>query len=150
MTLSVSPKEKQASLLADSSKILAGGGMGLFVLPPDVNLVVERGEGSHVWDVSGREYIDYHLGSGPILLGHANPAVINAVRDQLGKGTTYYFLNEPEIKLARRIVDAVPCAEVVHFSGSGTEAHVLRAPGRARLHGSHEDPEVRGRVARHA
>ena len=81
-----SPLEKQNALLADSSKLLAGGGTGLFVLPPDVNLVVERGEGSHVWDISGREYIDYHLGSGPVLLGHANPAVINAVREQLGKG----------------------------------------------------------------
>ncbi len=122
MTLSTTPKEKQASLLADSSNVLAGGGMGLFVLPPDVNLVVARGEGSHLWDVSGREFIDYHLGSGPVLLGHANPAITEAVRNQLGKGTTYYFLNEPEIELARRIVDAVPCAELVHFSGSGTEA----------------------------
>ena len=43
-------------------------------LPPELNLVVARGEGSRVWDVAGREYIDYHLSSGPALLGHAHPA----------------------------------------------------------------------------
>jgi glutamate-1-semialdehyde 2,1-aminomutase len=75
-----------------------------------------------VWDVAGREYIDYHLSSGPALLGHGHPAVTDAVATQLPKGTTFFFLNEPEIQLARRLVDAIPCAEVVHYTGSGTEA----------------------------
>ena len=113
---------QQAQLLADAGRYLAGGGLGLFVLPPELNLVVARAEGSHLWDVAGREYIDYHLGSGPGLLGHAHPAVTAAVSAQLPKGTTYYFLNEPEIELARRMVEAIPCADVVHFVGSGTEA----------------------------
>ncbi len=75
-----------------------------------------------MWDVAGREYIDYHLGSGPALLGHAHPAVTAAVAAQLPKGTTYYFLNEPEIVLAQKLVDAIPCADAVHYVGSGTEA----------------------------
>jgi glutamate-1-semialdehyde 2,1-aminomutase len=114
--------ERQAQLLATAGRDLAGGGLGLFVLPPELNLVVARGEGSHVWDVAGREYIDYHLGSGPALLGHAHPAVTAAVSAQLPKGTTYYFLNEPEIVLAQRLVEAIPCADAVHYVGSGTEA----------------------------
>ena len=69
------PAEQQAQLLAAAGRYLAGGGLGLFVLPPELNLVVARAEGAHVWDVAGREYIDYHLGSGPGLLGHAHPAV---------------------------------------------------------------------------
>lgn len=113
---------RQAELLALAGKYLAGGGTGLFLLPPELNLVVARGEGSRVWDVSGREYIDYHLSSGPVLLGHAHPAVTRAVEAQLPLGTTYFFLNEPEIRLAQRIVEAVPCADVVHYTGSGTEA----------------------------
>jgi len=113
---------RQAELLALAGKYLAGGGTGLFVLPPELNLVVERGQGSRVWDVAGREYLDYHLSSGPALLGHAHPAVTRAVAAQLPKGTTYFFLNEPEIRLAERLVDAVPCGEVVHYTGSGTEA----------------------------
>ena len=92
------PLQRQASLLTDAGKYLAGGGTGLFVLPPDLNLIVERGQGSRIWDVAGREYIDYHLSSGPALLGHAHPAIVEAVQARLGKGTTYYFLNEPEIR----------------------------------------------------
>jgi glutamate-1-semialdehyde 2,1-aminomutase len=113
---------KQVELLDQASRYLAGGGTGLFVLPPELNLVVARGAGSHLWDVSGREYIDYHLSSGPALLGHAHPAITEAVAAQLPKGTTYFFLNEPAIRLAKRLVDAVPCGEVVHYTGSGTEA----------------------------
>jgi glutamate-1-semialdehyde 2,1-aminomutase len=113
---------KQAELLRDAGQYLAGGGLGLFQLPPDLNFVIERGQGSHLWSVAGKEYIDYHLSSGPALLGHAHPAVIAAVAAQLGKGSAFYFLTEPEIALARRLVEAVPCGEVVHYTGSGTEA----------------------------
>src|SRR4249920_3627537 len=113
---------RQTELLALAGRYLAGGGTGLFVLPPELNLVVARGEGCRVYDVAGREYIDYHLSSGPALLGHAHPAITDAVAEQLPRGTTYFFLNEPEIRLAKRLVDAVPCGEVVHYTGSGTEA----------------------------
>jgi glutamate-1-semialdehyde 2,1-aminomutase len=113
---------RQTELLAHAGKYLAGGGTGLFVLPPELNLVVERGEGSRVWDVAGREYIDYHLSSGPALLGHAHPAITQAVQQQLPKGTTFFFLNEPEIRLAQKLVNAIPCADVVLYTGSGTEA----------------------------
>ncbi len=143
--------DRQARLLTDASRYLAGGGTGLFILPPELNLVVERGEGSRIWDVAGREYIDYHLSSGPALLGHAHPAITGAVQARLGRGTTYYFLNEPEILLAKRLAEAVPCGEVVHYTGSGTEAtfyslRIARAfTGRNRIlkfegawHGMHD------------
>jgi glutamate-1-semialdehyde 2,1-aminomutase len=118
----MTPSDRQAAQLADAGNYLAGGGLGLFQLPPDLNLVVERGLGSRVWSVAGKEYIDYHLSSGPALLGHAHPGVVDAVAARLGKGTAYYFLAEPEIALAKRLVEAVPCGEVVHYTGSGTEA----------------------------
>ena len=114
--------DRQRDLLETAGRVLAGGGLGLFNLPDEVNLVVAEGKGSHVTDVAGRDYIDYHLGSGPDLLGHAHPAITAAVAAQLPKGTTYYFLNQHAIRLAERIVEAVPCAERLHFTGSGTEA----------------------------
>src|SRR5581483_2932240 len=69
--LSISDIERQRKLLATAGRVLAGGGLGLFNLPDEVNLVIAEGKGSHVTDVAGRDYIDYHLGSGPALLGHA-------------------------------------------------------------------------------
>jgi glutamate-1-semialdehyde 2,1-aminomutase len=112
----------QDALLGKADRYLAGGGLGLFTLPPEVNLVIREGHGSRVTSVAGKEYIDYHLGSGPALLGHGHPAVTAAVSAQLPKGTTYYFLNEHVLRLAERLVEAVPCAEQVQFTGSGTEA----------------------------
>jgi glutamate-1-semialdehyde 2,1-aminomutase len=113
---------RQVELLERAGRYLAGGGLGLFVLPPEVNFVIAEGRGSHVTDVSGRDYIDYHMGSGPALLGHAHPEIVEAVQRQVAKGSTYYFLNEPVIHLAERLVEAIPCADQVHFTGSGTEA----------------------------
>jgi glutamate-1-semialdehyde 2,1-aminomutase len=147
-------RSEQAELLAKADRYLAGGGLGLFTLPPEVNLVIRSGKGSHITSVAGQEYIDYHLGSGPALLGHGHPAVTAAVEAQLPKGTTYYFLNEHVLRLAERIVNAVPCARdggQVQFTGSGTEAtffamRVSRAfTGRSKVmkleggwHGMHD------------
>ncbi len=114
--------QPQTDLLDRAGRYLAGGGLGLFVLPDQVNLVIAEGHGSHITDISGRDFIDYHLGSGPALLGHAHPEVVAAVQRQLPKGSTYYFLNEPVIRLAEKMVEACPCADQVHFTGSGTEA----------------------------
>ena len=113
---------QQDELLGKADRYLAGGGLGLFTLPPEVNLVIREGSGSRIRSVAGKEYIDYHMGSGPALLGHAHPAITEAVSAQLPKGTTYYFLNEQVVRLAERLVEAVPCAEQVQFAGSGTEA----------------------------
>src|SRR5439155_597120 len=73
-------------------------------------------------DVSGREYIDYLMGSGPLILGHAHPAVVAAVREALEHGTTYFLVNEPIVKLADELCRAVRCAEQVRFTSTGTEA----------------------------
>ena len=146
----MNPSERQSRLLAAAGRYLAGGGLGLFVLPPELNLVVARGEGSRVWDVAGREYIDYHLSSGPALLGHAHPAITAAVAAQLPKGTTYYFLNEPEIVLARAAGRRDPLRRRRPLHGLRHRGDVLCAAHRARVHRPQQDPEVRRRVARHA
>ncbi|HLI52126.1 MAG TPA: aspartate aminotransferase family protein [Thermomicrobiaceae bacterium] len=117
----------QVELLARADRVL-GGTVGSFKLPAQQAIVVDHASGSHLWDVDGHEYIDYLLGSGPMLIGHAHPKVVEAVQRQAALGSTFYTLNLPAIELAERIVEAVPCAEEVKFVSSGTEAifHALR------------------------
>ncbi|GCC11351.1 glutamate-1-semialdehyde 2,1-aminomutase [archaeon] len=81
-----------------------------------------RGEGSRLYDVDNKSYIDYCLAYGPLILGHAYPKVVEAVREQMKKGSAYGTPTELEIKLAMKIVKAVPSAEMVRFVNTGTEA----------------------------
>ena len=88
-------------------------------------LAVERAAGSRKWDVDGNEYIDYFGGHGALLLGHNHPAVTEAVRDQLSKGTHYGAAHELELEWAEQIIQMSPCADKVRFTSSGTEASLL-------------------------
>jgi glutamate-1-semialdehyde 2,1-aminomutase len=112
----------QEELLAKSREYFPGGTSGLWRLPDEYQIVVTHGQGSHVWDKTGREYIDCILGSGPVIVGHAHPAVVTAVQAQVAQGATYFLLNEPAIRLAELVVVAVPCAEQIRFVSTGTEA----------------------------
>ncbi|MGE3539021.1 MAG: aspartate aminotransferase family protein [Candidatus Tectimicrobiota bacterium] len=88
-------------------------------------LYVERCEGAYKWDVDGHRYIDYWMGHGAMLLGHAHPAIVEAVREQVGRGTHAGGGTRLEMDWARLIMDLVPCAESVKFTSSGTEATLL-------------------------
>ena len=86
---------------------------------------VSRASGSHKWDVDGNEFVDYFGGHGALILGHNHPVVVEAVREQLSKGTHYGASHELELEWAELITKMVPCAEKVRFTGSGTEASLL-------------------------
>jgi glutamate-1-semialdehyde 2,1-aminomutase len=109
-------------LLARADATIAGGAITQFALPGGERRVLARGEGARVWDVDGREYVDYVLGSGPLVVGHCHPRVVEAAQRQAAVGPTFYALNEPIVQLAERIVERVPCAELVQFSATGAEA----------------------------
>ena len=114
--------DEEKELLEKAQKYLPGGNLGQMRFPEDLAMVIKRGKGSRVWDISGNEYIDYLLGSGPMVLGHAHPSVVNAVKEYVDRGSTYMVDNEPAILLAEELVQAVPCAEKVRFATSGTDA----------------------------
>ncbi|MDY0340243.1 MAG: glutamate-1-semialdehyde 2,1-aminomutase [Coriobacteriia bacterium] len=85
-------------------------------------LFYERAKGSRVWDVDGNEYIDFVASWGPMILGHAPDVVLDAVREQLGKGTSFGAPTEIEIRAAEAVIEAVPSIEMVRMVSSGTEA----------------------------
>ena len=81
--MDLGPDESPMGKLIDlAERYLAGGCFGMFRLPDEVATVFQRGEGCRIFDVSGKEYIDYVLGSGPLILGHAHPAIVAAVAAQ--------------------------------------------------------------------
>ncbi|MSP66983.1 MAG: aspartate aminotransferase family protein [Alphaproteobacteria bacterium] len=106
-----------------AEKLLPGAGLGSYSLPDDVRFVIKRGKGARLEDVDGNWHIDYVCGAGSQILGHAHPAVAGAIAEQLTQGHQYYgTLNEPILKLAEELVAAIPCAEKVMFTTTGSEA----------------------------
>lgn len=118
-----SPTETE--LIQKAHQFLPGGSLGNIAK----DIVITEGKAARVRDAGGNEYIDYLLGSGPMLVGHAHPEVLDVVRAQIEKGTTFFANNDQAILLAEQIVNAVPCADMVRFGSSGTEAtlYALRA-----------------------
>ena len=114
------------------------------MLPRSEDVVIREGRGSHLISVDGREYIDYLMGS------RARCWSVIAIREswkpsstRFGRGTTFYFLNEPAIRLAEQVIEAVPCAEQVRYVTTGSDATFLIAARGAGVHGPAQDPEVR-------
>jgi glutamate-1-semialdehyde 2,1-aminomutase len=99
-----------------SSPVRAFGGVG------GVPRVIERALGARAWDVDGNELIDYVGSWGPMILGHAHPAVVAAVQVAAERGTSYGAPNPHEVELAELITDAMPAIERLRFVSSGTEA----------------------------
>lgn len=91
-------------------------------------VVMARAQGDRIYDVEGREYLDFHLSSGALTLGHRYPEVAAAIEAQVKAGANFGAMNEAAVDLAERIVAAVPSVEMVKFVVSGTEAtlHAIR------------------------
>ena len=115
----------EAALQDKARTFLPGGSFG----NAGADLVIVEGSGGRVRDAAGKEYVDFLLGSGPMLIGHRHPEVIEAVRKQLELGTTFFANSGPGILLAEAICEAMPCAEKVRFTSSGSEAtlYAMRA-----------------------
>lgn len=88
-------------------------------------LVIARGQGARKWDVDGNEYIDYGLGSASLLLGHAHPAVVEALIQAAPSGSHFGQSIEAEVEWGERVCNLIPCADKVRFVASGAEATML-------------------------
>ncbi|MBI1386777.1 MAG: aminotransferase class III-fold pyridoxal phosphate-dependent enzyme [Rhizobiales bacterium] len=114
----MSENTRSIELAARAREVMPAGGFGNF----DHSVFIRSGRGSRVWDEDGREYVDFLIGSGPMLLGHGHPEVLEAVAEQLPKGMTFFANNAAGLELAEEICRAVPCAEQVRFLATGSEA----------------------------
>ena len=110
--------EQLSTLFDRAHKYLPAGGFGNF----DPAMMVASGDGAYVTAADGTRYIDYLIGSGPMILGHGHPEVLEAVHEQLDKGMTYFANNPAGIDLAEVIIDAVPSAQQLRYVSSGGEA----------------------------
>lgn len=110
--------QSQDDWIARARAVLPAGGFGNF----DPGVMIAKAAGARIWDEAGQEYVDYLIGSGPMILGHGHPEVMEAVLEQLPKGMTFFANNTKGIELAEEIVRAVPCAEQVRYVSSGGEA----------------------------
>jgi len=118
--------QRSEQLYAESKQYLAGGvASTLRASMKPTPLFVESGSGAYVTDVDGNKYIDYLLAYGPLILGHAHPALEQALNKASKLGFTYGLQHSGEIELAKLLTEILPCAERVALSGSGTEAVML-------------------------
>lgn len=85
-------------------------------------LYIDRGKGSHVWDVDGNEFIDFVSGLCPLILGYCDEEVDNAVKEQMDKGVIFSLPNRLEIEVSELLCDLIPCAEMVRFGKNGSDA----------------------------
>ena len=119
--------KKSNELYRRAKRLIPGGGQTVSKRP-EVFLAgkwpayFSHGQGSHIWDIDGNEYIDYVMALGPIILGYCDPAVDEAIVGQVRKGTVASLSSPLEVELAEKIVQHVPCAEMVRFFKTGAES----------------------------
>jgi glutamate-1-semialdehyde 2,1-aminomutase len=110
------------SLKERSLAVFPAGSNGEFNLPPELSIVIARGEGARLWDSDGKEYLDFSMGWGSVLVGHARPEVVEAVTRQAAWGSNFAYITEAALALAEEIVRVSPACTQVRFCASGTEA----------------------------
>ena len=108
----------QSEWMERANQVLPGGGFGNF----DPSVFISHGKGSRIWDEDGTEYVDYLIGSGPMLIGHSHPEVEEVILSQLSKGTTFFANNVLGVELAEEICRSVACAEQIRYVSTGGEA----------------------------
>src|ERR1700738_514492 len=108
---------------------------GAAVYGPGGPIVLERGQGSRVWDADGNEYVDFMMSFGALIQGHAHPKLVEVVSQTMAQGSHFAAATSAEVEAAERLCRMVPSAEVVRFTNTGSEATML-ALRLARAHTS--------------
>jgi glutamate-1-semialdehyde 2,1-aminomutase len=118
-------RKRSREIFERAEKVLVGGvnsPVRAFRSVGGEPLIIERGSGQYLYDADGNELLDYVCSWGAIILGHANPAISEAIAEQARRGTSFGVTTELELELARLITQAIPFIEKIRFVSSGTEA----------------------------
>ena len=132
----MTPSEKSSAIMRRSSRVFPGGvnsPVRAFGGVGGTPVVAARGAGSRLFDVDGNEYIDFVLSWGPLVLGHAPPAVLDALDEAMQRGTSFGMPTALELRLGELIRERMPHMERLRFVSSGTEA-TMSAVRVARAH----------------
>jgi glutamate-1-semialdehyde 2,1-aminomutase len=122
------PRDKQRALYERALKVLPGGTNSNFRAWGEDTIYIDRGQGSHIWDYDGNEFIDLRMGYGPVILGHADPRVDDFVNEHMRKGVSFSLTSELEVRVAELICELTGWVELARMTVSGTEAtmHAIR------------------------
>jgi glutamate-1-semialdehyde 2,1-aminomutase len=116
------PDDPRSADARRSHAVFPAGSNGEFNIPPELSIVVERGKGSRLWDTEGREFIDFSIGWGSVLPGHARAEIVEAATRQAALGSNFAHVTRPALELAEEIQRLSPASRRVRFCASGTEA----------------------------
>jgi glutamate-1-semialdehyde 2,1-aminomutase len=143
--------QKSQAFFERAKKVIPYGVNSNFRYSGDQTTLVADARNGYVYDFDGKKYIDYRLGYGPVILGHADPFVTERVKEAIGHGISFAATQEYEVKVAERIVDMCPGVDMVRLSNTGSECtmHALRLArghtGRDKIlkfegcyHGAHD------------
>ncbi len=108
----------QKNWIERAHRVLPAGGFGNF----ESSVIIQAAQGSRLWDTDGNEYVDLLIGSGPMVLGHGHPEVLEVIHRQLNEGMTFFTNNPAGIELAEELIRTVECAQLVRFLSTGGEA----------------------------
>ena len=147
----VSRTTRSRALQEEAQQYLPGGSSRTTAFFDPYPFFVDRGEGHYVYDVDGNGYLDFMINATSLILGHAHPLVVQALRDQATQGVAFSGPTQAQVRLARILCDSIPSLDTIRFTSSGTEGtlnaiRVARAfTGRHKIakfeggyHGSHE------------
>ncbi|RST77697.1 aspartate aminotransferase family protein [Siminovitchia acidinfaciens] len=118
---------KSLDFYKEASKVMPGGSTANIKFYAPYPIIMEKGKGSHLYDLDGNEYIDYLLSYGALILGHGHPRVLQAVQEQLYESGTYLFgtPHRLEVEMGKKIQQLYPSIELLRYTNSGTEATLL-------------------------
>ena len=121
-------RETQLATWHRAMKVMPGGADSNFRAWGEDTIYIDRGKGSHIWDLDGNEYIDLRMGYGPVILGHADPRVDDHVNERMRRGVSFSLTSEDEVRAVELIRELTGWVEMARLTVSGTEAtmHCMR------------------------